>query len=115
MLPEIRDGAVRLTLYRSWYRKIELALHDSLEATILWGFQSSFSLPSAVKIGSSWTIEEYMVDEMSKITVLISHVCFLLFQLSKQTNLIYFIGDSYGYDQNVFDWEILNKIKCQVQ
>lgn len=56
-----------------------------------------------------------MVDEMSKITVLISHVCFLLFQLSKQTNLIYFIGDSYGYDQNVFDWEILNKVKCQVQ
>lgn len=53
MLPEMRDGAVRLTLYRSWYGKIELALHDSLEATILWGFRSSFSLLSAVIIGSS--------------------------------------------------------------
>lgn len=56
-----------------------------------------------------------MVDEMSKITVLISHAWVLLVQLSKQSNLIYFIVGSYGYDQNVFDWEILNKVKCQAQ
>lgn len=49
-----------------------------------------------------------MVNEMTKIPVLIAPLWFLLFQLSKQSNLIYFIVDSYDYSPNVFDWEILN-------
>lgn len=82
----------------------------NLPYMIVWKqpFYGDFSLFSAVIIGSSWTIEESHVDEMTIITVLISHVWFLLFQLSKQSNLIYFIVGSYDYGQNVFDWQILN-------
>lgn len=50
----MEHSAVCLPFYRSSYREIELALHDGLEATILLGFQSSFSSI----IGNSWTIEE---------------------------------------------------------
>lgn len=51
-----------------------------------------------------------MVDEMTKITVLITHVRFLLFQRSKQNNLVYFRAGSYDYGQNALDWEMLNTI-----